>query len=682
MSLDFGDNFNVIDWINKNLVVQQTDSVSAYEKAASSLLTKLQLQSRDESQTADQNIKAVASNLPQSMAKLSHIGSTVDELSESLRNLTNSGYKFKSGNIPDKIGELSSLKVRRDHLREAGEIITNGIRIETDIQELQQQCNTGQLKDLCIQYEKVYNSSKSLTSISKFDSLNKNLNTIKITLEDRLKHLMQNACSAQNSATFIENSNLSKKISSSGLELDVASSFISSRIKSIHNNYNSGDLDIIDWLQPCFKDCLTSVVDFSNWCLSLTPPVFNSKIHENFIEMICSELNPAIESQAISLIKEHKFDKVVAIVSCLESSWAQIPSSWYIGEKSHRKLLNGIEKARVEFISQFKSFLESELSPPQSLPKSNTSESLRQIPNSPMKQSVSSSFDSLTMPGSTINFDTKLPQFVQTAMKSIEWVSALSADVNMCLRLSSSFLSHAINGATKEFLSKKSIASDDVSKVKSLISVFKIAKEQAQIVEEFENKCLKLTASISHSAMDAANKMTDAIESEIITAMAAPSLKILKNLSTQTDWSEDNDLSDVDLGDDESISMPIGESMYITLIWRSIFEFVRLLTNDASLKDELRSDWMQKATNEIAKAYVLEITRIPTFSDSGAAQMRADLASIKQQMLDTLGLSLGKDIEDIAAILNAKGEERKKKLNSPDVSKLVSVSLSKSLGVK
>ena len=58
------------------------------------------------------------------MTKLSHLRSTVDDLSENLRNLTNSGYKFKSRNVSEQISELSTLKFKRDRLRESAEIFS------------------------------------------------------------------------------------------------------------------------------------------------------------------------------------------------------------------------------------------------------------------------------------------------------------------------------------------------------------------------------------------------------------------------------------------------------------------------------------------------------------------------------------------------------------------------------
>ncbi|EAY05213.1 hypothetical protein TVAG_473920 [Trichomonas vaginalis G3] len=688
MTIVFGDNFNIVDWINSNLAAPQQGTASDYEKAASSLLTKLQLQSRDESQTADQNIKALTSGLPQSMAKLSHIGSTVDELSESLRNLTNSGYKFKSGNIPDKIGELSSLKSRRDRLRESGEIIKNGIRIESDIQQLQQQCNTGPLKDICAQYIRVSQASSSLKLISKFESLNKNLQSIKQTIEERLKHLMLTACSAQNASSFIENSNLAKQISSEGLEMEVATQFISSRIKSIHNNYNSGDLELLDWVQPCYKDCLQTVVEFSNWCLSLTPHVFTSRIHDQFIQIISTGINPSIESQCNLLLKDNKFDKIVDVINALEDSWAQIPPSWYLPEKSHQKLLEGLKKTKTDFITQYKSYLEAQLSSGSPvLPKSNTSDSLKQPPGSPMKQSTSSMFDTLTMPVSTSGFDTKLPEFVQIAKKSLNWASHISTDISMCIRLSSSFLSIAINGASKEILNNlaklkvTTSQNDDASKIKASIQAYKTAKEQLVLIDEYESSCLALSPTASHSSSENSNKMIEQIEKEVINAMAAPSLRLLEKLKSAPEWAEDNDLSDVDLGDDESISIPIQESLYISGISRSIFEIIKLLTNDSALTDETRSEWMNKTTDLIAKSFLLEITAIPSFSESGCAQLRTDLAFINQ-MLETLGLSFGKDIEDVNKIVSAKPSQRQKLLANPDVSKLISVSLSKSLGIK
>ena len=202
--------------------------------------SNLQIDSRRESALADQNIKLLTSGLPESMAKLSHLGSTVDDLSENLRNLTNSGYKFKSGNVSEQISELSTLKFKRDRLRESAEILQNGIRIEEDGTNLQgkKKSKTDKLPEVCSKYVQVSNALKSLSSISRFRDLNSKLKICRFNIEKRLKEIMTTACSSEKASVFIENAQLSKQIEKPDLPLTVVTDYLQSKIKTIRNSYD------------------------------------------------------------------------------------------------------------------------------------------------------------------------------------------------------------------------------------------------------------------------------------------------------------------------------------------------------------------------------------------------------------------------------------------------------------
>ena len=700
--MDFGsEDFNVADWINSHMEKMMSEKGYDEEKSANSLLTQLQIQSRDESEIADQNIKLLTSGLPESMAKLSHVGSTVDELSESLRNLTNSGYKFKSGNVSEKISELSSLKVRRDRLRESAEILQNGIRIEEDLTKLSDSCNTGNLKDVCNQYISVSSAAKSLSSIAKFGDLKKSLRSIKQTIEIRLKQIMNTACSSQSSSVFSENALLSEKVTESDLPTKVVIEFITNQIKTIHNNYDNGDLQLIDWLFPCYNDCLNAVISFSEWCISLSPPIFDSKIRSKFIEIVANELNPSIQKQSISILKEYKFDELVQINEIVEKSWAKIPANWRLSETIHEKLQNGFDQIHLEFYSYFQSYLNSLLNPKQeSIPKSSTTENLnanqqsqstnpqRITPKSPIR-SPSMPNAELIAPISTNGFDKKLQEYSKIAKNSLKWIPTLSTDVQKAILLSSTFLSYTISAATKEIISKvnqspSKTEQDYLDKLSSFLSHYKSVDKESKRVDDFENEVNKLAQNIKVAPSEAIQAMRESISEQIVNSMSGLSLNTLKNIHKASEWSfidvEEEDISD---DDEEHVLLP-QQSIYMRIISKSFFNVLEMVTSDDSLEKSVTSSWLEQMTDRIISAYVSEIVKIPQLSNEGQMQLKADIQYLTST-LATIGLNYSNDINIILDVLSIPMKDTKarmQRLEKEDVSEIVKSALTKSLSLQ
>ena len=699
--MDFGsEDFNVSDWINLNMEKMMTEKGYDEEKTANSLLTQLQIQSRDESEIADQNIKLLTSGLPESMAKLSHIGSTVDELSESLRNLTNSGYKFKSGNVSEKISELSSLKVRRDRLRESAEILQNGIRIEEDLKKLQDNCNTGNLKEICNQYISVSNAAKSLSSISKFGNLKKSLRSIKQTIEIRLKQIMNTACSSQSSFVFSENAQLSQKIIETDLPTKVVTEFITNQIKTIHSNYDNGDLQLIDWLYPCYNDSLNAVISFSEWCISLSPPIFDSKIRSKFVEIVANEMNPSIQKQSVSILKEYKFDELVQINEILEKIWAKIPSNWRLNETMHEKLQKGFEQIHLEFYSNFQSYLNSLLNPKQdSLPKSSTTENLNAnqqsqlnnqkiTPKSPMR-SPSMPNAELIAPISTNGFDKKLQEYTKIAMNTLKWIPTLSIDVQKGILLSSSFLSYTINAATKEIISKinqnqSKTEQDYMDKLSSFLRQYKNVDKVSKRVDDFENQVNQLAQNVKVAPSEAIQAMRDSLSEQIVSTMAGLSLTTLRNIHKASEWSFIDVEEEDDSEDDESHALLPQQSIYMRIISKSFFNVLELVTSDDSLEKGVTSSWLEQMTDQIITAYVSEIVRIPLLSNEGQMQLKVDIQYLTST-LTTIGLNYSNDINIILDVLSIPMKDKKgrlQRLNNEDVPENIKNSLTKSLSLQ
>ena len=683
--MDFGENFNVADWINANIQSMMESKGYDEEKSASSLLTKLQISSRDESEIADQNIKLLTSGLPESMAKLSHIGSTVDDLSESLRNLTNSGYKFKSGNVSEKISELSLLKVKRDRLRESAEILNNGIRIEEDLKKLQDSCNTGNLKQVCEQYISVNKASKSLSSISRFVSINKQLRSIKQTIEDRLKHIMNSACSSMNDKVFLENAQLAQTITDADISLKVVTEFLTNKVKTFHSSYDNGDLQLSDWLSPCYDGALSVMIPFTDWCVSLSPSLFDKELRKKFIEIVANELNPAIRKQSITMLSEFKFDELVKINDIIENAWIRLTKTWKLSDSLHDTLNAGMVDVRASFTASFKKYLENILNPnkSKSLPKSSTTDTFKDPPSSPAR-SPSHSDGMLFSPISTAGFDKKLPENIKIAKNSLEWIKRLSTEMKQASLLSSSFLSKVIDAASSATIAtlnkgESKTEADDMERVTSSIKAYKGIDKDAKKVSEFEEDVEKLIGMQPHDASESIKKMRDEISKQIVNSMSALSIRTLKNIHSSSEWSY---VDEEEEEEEDAISMiSTQQSVYMNIISKSFFNLLGLVTSDESIDKEITTSWIREMIDKISDAYIKEIVAIPLLSSSGQMQLKVDIQYFLS-MLSSVGITQNPDLVSVLKVLNAPKKERAQELKKAGVSQLLQIALTRSLSLK
>jgi len=632
------DSFSVNEWINSH--INAADTIESYEEQVSQMLNRLQMNSRESSMTAEHNIKALVHSLPQSMAQLSNIVVTVDAISESLRNLTNSGYQFKTGNVPDKISELSSLKIKRDRLREATEKLQNGVRIESDLQKLQSISTTGPIKSVCEQYSLVLEASKSLSNIAKFNDMEAKLKSIRSTIEQRVKQPMITACASQNSMLFSENAALSRRVFDNDLPSLVVKDYFQNKIKTILNNFNDGEFSLSEWLKPCYSQCQNVIIQLSDWCLSLNPKIFGNQIRNELIDQCSTVLTSVIEIQSAALLQTHKFDELVVVFQILQTLWKAYPEKWNLAEKCRSNLFSGMERVGNDFSVVFRSYLDNLLNKP--LPKSTTSGDLRAPPSSPIRSP--SVGEILSPPSNTAGFDQKLDEFINLSKKSLQWISVISSEKAKCVRYLVSFLSFAISGAMKEMASKFSknewkSDEDELNKFKELLKMYVRTESQHKEVLQLESEMLVVSGSPNQSASTSTEKLRQSIIDQIIRTMSNPSIRQLSDISKSSVWDSVPDEDDEELG----LSV-LTESKYIIYIEKQLMNLIQLITSSDDLDRDLFSEWMLSATQNILASFISEIKKIPKFSQNGKNQLIKDINYL-QQVLNVIGMGIGNDLD-------------------------------------
>ena len=188
-----------------------------------------------------------------------------------------------------------------------------------------------------------------------------------------------------------------------------------SQIKTIRNSYDSSELQLSDWLAPCYEGCLKIVISFSEWCYSLSPPIFEAHLGPKFLALVTTELNQPIQTQSAELLNNFKFDELCQIDETIEKCWIKLPPSWKLSEDLHKDIKKGLDQVYSDFIMNFQNYLNQLLNPTQkTIPKSSTTDNFNKTPKQPPYSPIRSSsmFEtSLIAPISTTYFDKKLSEY-------------------------------------------------------------------------------------------------------------------------------------------------------------------------------------------------------------------------------------------------------------------------------
>ena len=584
-------NFNVDDWINKNIDYKEGEDVKHYEDAANQLLVRLQMNSRDISQTTDQNIRGLVDALPQAMAKLKHISDSVNDLSTSLRSLTNSGYKFKSDNVtPDKISELTSLKIRRDRLKDASDKLRHGIEIETDLQQLQANAAIGDLKTVCEKYKNVSLALESLSSISKFDSIKNSLSTIQKTLGNRISPELNSACLRMNTETFARYTLYSQQIGLKDLPLDSIYKTFRQQIEKERVTYDCDPpLPITDWLPICLSKCNDYLITFSKWTVSLTTtrstdtssrsnfrsnsisptPVFslNPKIiTDELLRIFEDVISPSIDNHAKTFLTTSKFDDLATIFGMIRDFTANTIHNDNVFKGSINYVQNQFPDALKAFLSS--SLPKSIIQNRQTLPKSNTSGNLSKQ-QSPIQSRSIESFSNFTAKSNNENekSDTEVisnsdnydPKMLETCItissRALEWIKILAKDPNRCIDFVSNYMNQVIQCFTIDLknhleqecskLSKPAIptptsinsVSDDNNRqtmfISKLLVLYMTQVSLEKKLKNFETNAKKIKSDFESPTIQS---VKDVIEQKILSTMSMKSLQLLNGLHNESGW--------------------------------------------------------------------------------------------------------------------------------------------------
>lgn len=636
--------FDADAWLNSKL--NSDGKIDEIENQVNQILARLQMRSRDISQATDQGIKAIYSELPQAMARMSQIGSMVGDVAEAIRDLTNSGYKFKSGNIPDKISELSSLKVRRDRLKEASEKLKNGIEFENQLVELRNSAGGGDLKSVCAQFQEVEEAYQTLKSIPKFESLRSDLLQMQQIIEKRLRPEMATACSKLNAPTFSRYAEYAKQIQMEMLPSSIVLEHFREKILGVLRNFDEGELPITVWLQQCLEQCHEQVIRVSQWCLSLKPAIFVTSIRLDFIQIVSQVVGPSIDKRSQSLLSSLSFDDLVVIVNAVNHFALSFPLDWNV--KQEIVFGRSLEYIQSHFPEVLQKHLNSKVTPARTIPKSSTTGALNRSPApSPSRSTERFSAAERAQP-----FDkTKLSGCIDLAVKTQEWIKALSKDPIKCVKLVSKFLEDAIalavselNGSAGDTASLSDAAY--ILKFAEILQLYVFELRQEQKLQGFLREADKIGLTTTTETGGAFEKLKIAIEDEIVNVMTSKPIAALVNLRRSPEWAS---VSDADPYDRMYDAQP---SKYLGVISQHFLALIRSLSETDGLNDALRRKWMSAAANRVIDYYVREIISIPRISEQGRQQLERDVMHMKE-IFAALDLATDDRLAGIQAVLEA-----------------------------
>lgn len=638
-------NFNIVDWINNNIDVKNAKSINEYEEQTNQLLFKIQNNGRNISKITELNMKSLVENLPQSIEKLRNVSNNIDQISESLRNLTNSTYKFKSSNIANKMDELSILRIKKDSLKEATSFIRDGLMLSKHIEDMKHITRESDLNNICQQYRKVVEISKSLSSIPKFHNVAQQLVSIRTQIENKVRDELKNALEDRNRKVFQTNAEYVKLIGSEGLLIKIVEESFKENIDRIITQYLNNGLPLEKWLMACYNNCITQINQFTDWCLSHQPSLYSPSIRENLLIITTDCINPHITSYNDDLLSRNEFDTIINIDNALKSIWKQFEVHKFSSSCEEAMFLS-IAKIKKSFNDQLFKFFNSKIA--QHMPKSSTLDTLH---DKTTKSHVkSTSVDELTVTN-TENFDKKLSEYIDIGKDALNWSRKMSDDINKSITLIVKFLVNCINAAHKEFFAKNSnseslSALEEINKIISLIKYFMYIDKQSKVTEGLESDIRSNFEHEANNISDALYKMKEDISNLIVSTMSHPLNQILYDIHSLDNWCEEEDILDDELENEE-----LNQSRYISNLVTRFLKIIEDITKDESIDHDMSSFWIQKAVGNILQTYTSEILSISKFTTKGEQQLLVDINYLKN-MLSAFGFDLNPELSCITEILS------------------------------
>ena len=671
-------NFDSDTWINSQVPFIGSDDTKQYETQYNQLLIRLQLTSREISQSADHALRSLSQSLPSSMARLKRISDGVSGLSESLRGLTNSGYKFKSGSPTDELSGLSALNARRDRLKEAAERLQRGVDIEKDMQQLFHDASIGELSTVCEKYKAVFDAAESLSSIERFAEIRKRMGEVQTVIERRIQPELSSACAVMNNEAFIKCRGNAEMVGLPQLPYDAIIRRCRQLIEKEKMTYDSEPpIPICDWLLTCLNKCEGHVMSFSKWSQSL-----GYSFQDQLIKTFEDVMSPVIESHLKILLSSFKFDELVMVVEIIREF--QNASK----NKYDEVFKNCISNIKAQFYDSLQQFFYTSINIPKQIPKSSTSGSLAK--NS--LPSPSKSNDSLHQQANTQlskDYDPKLLEnCILLSLKSIQWIKILANEPIRCVRFINSFILQTMqyfSNKLKNNLLSEYIACQNDDQQRSLY-IGKLL--QLYTSQDSLEKKLRILESDARSILETFETpsmkfVKDVIEEQILTTMSDKSLKLLKNLHNSAEWSfnPQNQSNNDNSYEPDELEI-LDQSQYIKTICLNIMAILHQLTQGKNLSNDMISKWTTKTAEAVIKAYTMEIASIPLLSEHGQEQLKTDIEYLLNLLSDSMGLECGKDLPAILNILSAKPEDRKKALTESEISPHLARGLSVSLSIK
>jgi hypothetical protein len=623
--------FSPVAWLNAHL---NPDAAESIEDQVNQQLARLQIRSREISQTADQHIRILVSDLPQSMAKLSQIASTVSEISDSVRGLTNSGYKFKSGNVPDQITELNSLKVRRDRLKEASEALKHGIEFEADLADLKALAPSESFEVVCGRYEKISASARVLAGIPRFQASQGELQAVYQIIENRLKTELTTACSPTNAENFVKFAGLAKRISAPHLPGMVVLAQFRDSITEVISRFTDGPLGLTKWINPCFEQCRERALDLTNWTHRLKPQLFDTGLRNDMLAIMSQLLGAAIEPKAQRLLASTDFTSLSQVMRDISAFADRLSVDLTI---STGTFLRGcVDSVQAAFPGVLQSYLSAFLQPP---PKPSAKSPVR----SPARQS----------PDPVPPFDgAKLGRLVLTGIGCLPSIRVLSRDHPRCISHVCTFLTGAIQLTISERASSKPKPDETSFEVALVdrIRYYTSQLENGRRIEQFEADATALCASpLPVMPSGAIAGLLAAVEAEIIEVMVARPIGILSGVSAAKDW-----IAEIE---DEEAAVFEGTSRYVATVSSLMIGLMRQLGTNDGLANDLVARWMIRAAVAVLAACLGEFRKIEALSRHGRRQLLADVCELQNLFANWIPESkaaLGEIIRQLEAEIEAR----------------------------
>lgn len=665
------DDFNVDFWINDNLKFDD-DSIESYEEAVCRMLTKIQMNSRSVSQETEQIIKNIVAELPDAITELQKIGGNVNGINEQLRKLTNYGYKFKTGNISEKVSTLSGLKEKRDRLREASNMLKNGIEIEKELIELKEGAGTEDISKICLKFNKVEKAANDLADVNKFGKINDELDGIQKILINRIKPEIENACIKMNDDALIKVIDLTKLIDSDFLINQVALESYENKIKKIIDDFNDGQLDICDWLKPCLNQCGNYAIKYIKWCLGIKPPFFQNVLKYDLIKILSNILSSAIEQKMKIFLRSYLFDELVNIFNMIYDFINSFPSSWKITKEMF--LFNVLTNIQSQFSSVLQSYFISLFNDQgkRQIRKSKTTDNMNKLSTQPNHGSV----DNIQLLDKPQQFKKeKLKDLILICEKSLKWINILAKNQIDCFKLVIDSLKQAIKNATEEInlsfsYKERNIDSNDksLSLLNECFQLYVYEENLGKRLFSFQenlNKISELQDDLDGLSMDQLKAM---IEDHIIKLSSYQAFNYIHELHKSEIWN----LPESD--------EPISTSSYIINIGKTFLDFSGQLSEIQEITQQVMNNWFIRNANNVLSEYAKEILLIPKISVQGQKILTKDITYIQDllKVFSIEALKFHQDLIDILKVLTATKDQKQTVLSevSQNVYRSLSVSIS------